>query len=41
MRTSLKYVSVDKEIAGRYYQEEAVKRVCESFDEKTEEKHCL
>ena len=41
MRTSLKYVSVDKEIAGRYYQEEAVKRVCESFDEKNRRKALL
>ena len=41
MRTSLKYVSVDKEIAGRYYQEEAIKRVCESFDEKNRRKALL
>ena len=34
MRTSLKDVIVDKNIAGRYYQEEAIKAVCRSFDEK-------
>ncbi len=32
MRTSLAHVSVDKRIAGRYYQEAAIKSVCESFD---------
>ncbi|MCD7769200.1 MAG: DEAD/DEAH box helicase family protein, partial [Oscillospiraceae bacterium] len=31
MRTSLKNVMVDKTIAGRYYQEGAVKAVCDSF----------
>lgn len=31
MRTDLKYISVDKKIAGRYYQEAAVKAVCDSF----------
>ena len=34
MRTSLKHITVDKNIAGRYYQESAIKAVCESFDEK-------
>lgn len=34
MRTSLKYAVVDKEIAGRYYQEAAIKAVCSSFEEK-------
>ncbi len=41
MRTSLKFVSVDKNIAGRYYQESAVKAVCNSFDEKNRRKALL
>lgn len=41
MRTSLKHISVDKEIAGRYYQEAAVKAVCDSFDEKNRRKALL
>ena len=41
MRTSLKYVTVDKNIAGRYYQEAAVKAVCSSFDEKNRRKALL
>ncbi len=32
MKTSLKHVTVDKDIAGRYYQEAAVKAVCDAFD---------
>ncbi len=32
MRTSLSNISVDKDIAGRYYQEAAIKAVCDSFD---------
>lgn len=31
MRTSLKNVMVDQNIAGRYYQESAIKAVCEAF----------
>lgn len=31
LRTSLKYVQVDKEIAGRYYQESAIKAVCQTL----------
>lgn len=31
MRTSLKNVVVDRNIAGRYYQESAIKAVCEAF----------
>lgn len=31
MKTSLKNITVDKNIAGRYYQEGAVKAVCDSF----------
>ena len=41
MRLPLKYVTVDKRIAGRYYQEEAIKAVCESFDEKNRRKALL
>ncbi|MDE6567182.1 MAG: DEAD/DEAH box helicase family protein [Lachnospiraceae bacterium] len=41
MRTSLKNVVVNKEIAGRYYQEAAIKAVCNSFDEKNRRKALL
>lgn len=41
MRTSLKHISVDKNIAGRYYQESAIKAVCHSFDEKNRRKSLL
>ncbi len=41
MKTSLNYVNVDKKIAGRYYQEAAVKAVCESFDKKNRRKALL
>ena len=41
MRTSLKYVQVDKSIAGRYYQEGAVKAVCQAFGEKNRRKALL
>lgn len=41
MRTSLKHIAVDKEIAGRYYQEAAVKAVCNSLDEKNRRKALL
>jgi len=41
MRTSLKHIIVDKNIAGRYYQESAIKAVCESFDEKNRRKALL
>ncbi|MBR4420826.1 MAG: DEAD/DEAH box helicase family protein, partial [Clostridia bacterium] len=41
MRTSLKNVMVDKHIAGRYYQEAAIKAVCESFDKKNRRKALL
>lgn len=41
MRTSLKNVMVDKFIAGRYYQEGAIKAVCESFDKKNRRKALL
>ena len=41
MRTSLKYVNVDKNIAGRYYQEGAIKAVCDSFGTKNRRKALL
>lgn len=41
MRTSLKHAVVDKEIAGRYYQEAAIKAVCSSFEEKNRRKALL
>ncbi len=41
MRTSLAHVSVDKKIAGRYYQEGAIKAVCDSFDKKNRRKALL
>lgn len=33
MRSSLKYVMVDRNIAGRYYQEAAIKAVCDSLSQ--------
>lgn len=33
MRSSLKYVTVDRNIAGRYYQEVAIKAVCDSLSQ--------
>ncbi len=41
MRTSLDHVSVDKDIAGRYYQEGAVKAVCDSFGRRNRRKALL
>ena len=41
MRLPLNHVAVDKRIAGRYYQEEAVKAVCESMDKKNRRKALL
>lgn len=41
MRTSLKNVMVDKNIAGRYYQEGAIKAVADSFDVKNRRKALL
>ncbi len=41
MRTSLKHVLVNKNIAGRYYQEAAIKAVCHDFDEKNRRKALL
>lgn len=41
MRSGLKYITVDKNIAGRYYQEGAVKAVCDSFGAKNRRKALL
>lgn len=41
MRTSLSHIMVNKNIAGRYYQENAIKAVCEAFDKKNRRKALL
>ena len=41
MRTSLKNIMVDQNIAGRYYQEGAIKAVCEALDKKNRRKALL
>ena len=41
MRSSLNHIVVDKNIAGRYYQEAAIKAVCDSFDKKNRRKALL
>ena len=41
LRTNLSHVTVNKKIAGRYYQEAAVKAVCHSFDAKNRRKALL
>lgn len=41
MRTSLRNAVVDRNIAGRYYQEAAIKAVCDSFDNKNKRKALL
>lgn len=41
MKTSLKHITIDKDIAGRYYQEGAVKAICNAFDEKNRRKALL
>jgi len=41
MKTSLKNVIVDKSIAGRYYQEGAIKAVCDALDSKNRRKALL
>ena len=41
MRSSLKNITIDKKIAGRYYQEAAVRAVCESFDDRNRRKALL
>lgn len=41
IRRSLTRINVDKKIAGRYYQEAAIKAVCDSFDKKNRRKALL
>ncbi len=41
MRQPMSLIHVDKNIAGRYYQEEAIKAICESFDKKNRRKALL
>ena len=41
MRTSLAHVTVNKAIAGRYYQEAAIKATCDAFGEKNRRKALL
>ncbi len=41
MRSGLRYVTVDKAIADRYYQEAAIKAVCDSFGQKNRRKALL
>lgn len=41
MCTSLKNIVVDKDIAGRYYQEGAIKAVCDQFDQKNRRRALL
>lgn len=41
MRRNLKNIIVDKDIAGRYYQKNAIKAVCESFDTNNRRKALL
>ena len=41
MKSKLSYIRVDKNIAGRYYQEAAIKAVCESFDQRNRRKALL
>lgn len=41
MRTTLEHITVDKSIAGRYYQESAIKSVCDAFDRKNRRKALL
>lgn len=41
MKSSLDHISVNKNIAGRYYQEAAIKAVCDSFDKRNRRKALL
>ena len=41
MRTGLRNVVIDKNIAGRYYQEAAIKAVCDDFSVKNKRKALL
>ena len=41
MRTSLSHIMINKNIAGRYYQEAAIKAVCDAFGNKSRRKALL
>ena len=41
MRTDLKYITINKKIADRYYQEGAIKAICDSFGRKNRRKALL
>lgn len=41
LRTSLKNITINKEIAGRYYQEAAIKATCDALDNKNRRKALL
>lgn len=41
IRRSLAHINVDRKIAGRYYQEAAIKEICNSFDKKNRRKALL
>lgn len=41
MRTDLKHITVDKKIAGRYYQDAAIRAVCDSLSPKNRRKALL
>lgn len=41
LRSSVKNITINKNIAGRYYQEAAVKAVCDAFDRKNRRKALL
>lgn len=41
MKTSLRHISADKNIADRYYQEAAIKAVCDAFDNRNRRKALL
>lgn len=41
MRTPLSHISIDRNIAGRYYQEGAIKAICDCFDKRNRRKALL
>ncbi|MGN0194545.1 MAG: DEAD/DEAH box helicase family protein, partial [Pseudoramibacter sp.] len=41
MRTSLRHIAVNPDIAGRYYQKEAIQAVCDAFDRRNRRKALL
>lgn len=40
-RAHLEFININKNIAGRYYQEEAIRATCETFDQKNKRKALL